>query len=523
MSVQSTEAGLLIDLAKAYALSDFYPLKHATLVHAILKLEAQMLMRSRDLHLEVLPGGVALDGAIPARRSPHVQRLGEQLAELGVRTLTLRHDIGSEALGRFLSACTLRPRVVAAAGGFREVLARAGAARLAVNGEWIAPGTGPVEAEDADVAAKRLEEDGVALWSEHEMYQQVQLSANRVVNEDTEELRRMLSEGDEADRVEALQRLEFFAQHCLTQGDLPKAIAVMDQLRHDAEEMRGRNPGTRSNVMLALHRLGSHAIVKELVARLGRSRTEAERSTVRSLLVHLGTEAVTPLVRELTAATDLSARRAYRDTLIALDQVGVPLLEEMIGDERWFVVRNMVGILGEIRSADAVDHFVRTIAHRDARVRRETILALGKVGTEEAVPLLVRGLSDVEPNLRAAAAMMLGLNKHPAAITPLLARLPLETDVEALQEIIRSLGRIGDPRAVAALAERASAGGLFSRVPTAVRVEAVRALAEINNEAARAVLQRLQRDRSADVREAVFRAVADSASSLLGPETDADP
>jgi HEAT repeat protein len=269
--------------------------------------------------------------------------------------------------------------------------------------------------------------------------------------------------------------------------------------------------------MLAINRIANHAILTELVGRLGRSRTEEERGALRSLLVHLGAEAVTPLVRELTAATDLSARRAYRDTLVALDQRGVPLLEDMMGDNRWFVVRNMVGILGEIRSADAVDHFSRTIAHEDARVRRETVLALGKVGGEEVVPLLVRALGDSEANLRAAAAMMLGLTKHPAAITPLLARLPVETDQEAMLETVRALGRIGDPRAVAALAERASPGGLFSRVPTAIRVEAVRALAEINDEAARAVLQRLQRDRSPEVREAVFKVIADAAETPMLP------
>jgi hypothetical protein len=514
MSTPLTDAAILVELSKAFALSEFYPLKHPTLVQAILKLERDLLARGTDLQLDVLPGGLALDGAIPARRSPHVQRFARQLDELGVRSLTLRHEIGSEALGRFLSACTLKPKVVAAAGGLVAALSSGGAARVAVNGQWVTAAR-PVDIQDADSAARSLADDGVALWSTHDMYQQVQISALRVEHENADELRRMLREGSEQDRIEALQRLEYFAQFCLTHGDLDRAIGVMDQLRRDAEEMRGHSPGTRSNVMLAISRIANHAILQELVARLGRSRTEDERASLRSLLVHLGADSVTPLVRELTAATDLSARRAFRDTLVALDLVGVPLLEDMMGDNRWFVVRNMVGILGEIRSADAVDHFARTINHEDARVRRETVLALGKLGGEEAVPLLVRALSDAEPNLRSAAAMMLGLTRHAAAISALLARMPLETDLDALVETVRALGRIGDPRAVPVLAERAAGGGLFSRVPTAVRVEAVRALAEISSDAAQAVLQRLQRDRSAEVREAVFKVFADANESPM--------
>jgi HEAT repeat protein len=198
---------------------------------------------------------------------------------------------------------------------------------------------------------------------------------------------------------------------------------------------------------------------------------------------------------------------------VELDRVGVPLLEDMIGDERWFVVRNMVGILGEIRSADAIDHFTRTIEHGDARVRRETITALSKVGGEEAVPLLAKGLADREPNLRAGAALGLGLTKHPTAVIPLMKRLAEETDAETVVEIVRALGRIGDPRAVPALAERAAAGGFFSRAPVAIRVEAVRALGDVGGDAARAVLQRLLRDRSDEVREAALKAAGQGATA----------
>jgi HEAT repeat protein len=254
-----------------------------------------------------------------------------------------------------------------------------------------------------------------------------------------------------------------------------------------------------------MHRTATRAVIDELVLRLGRARSEAERAAHRSTLLHLGAEVVTALVRELTAATDLSARRAYRDALVALDAVGVPLLEDMVGDQRWFVVRNIVGILGEIRSADALVHFARTILHPDARVRRETILALSKHGDEQAVPLLVKALADREASLRAAAALGLGLTKSAAATLPLLQRLGDETDVEACVEMIRALGRIGDPRAKPVLAERASAGGFFSRTPVPVRVEAVRALGELGD---RTLLQRLLKDRSGEVRDAAFKALS---------------
>jgi HEAT repeat protein len=502
VSGNKTGTALLVDLAKGFALSEFYPHKHPSLVQGILMLDVALQSRPEDAKVEVTPTGMSLAGEGLTHRSPHVERFAARLNEHEIRSLVFRRDMGSESVGRFLSACTLPPRVARAAGGFHAVLAAAGAGKVAVNGSWVEP------APPAAAATTTSGDLGISLWSAHDVYEQVQFSAKRVESEDTAELRRMLHEGDDGERLEALRRLELVAQHCMQRGDMDRVVVVVDELRRDAEKLHGRDPATRGAVMLAMHRIAEHAVINELVARLGKARSEDERVGLRSTLLHLGAEVVTPLVRELTAASDLSARRALRDTLVALDSLGVPLLEDMIGDPRWFVVRNMVGILGEIRSADAAEHFARTLLHDDARVRRETILALSKCGDERAVPLLVRALTDREPSLRAAAALGLGLTKANAAVAPLIDRLGPESDPEARAEMLRALGRIGDPRAVPALGEHASAGGFFSRTPPQVRVEAVRALGEIGGEAANALLQRLVRDRNREVRDAALKALS---------------
>ena len=499
---------MLVDLAKAYALSEFYPLTHPTLNQALFTLSEALLTSGEFFSLRIGPGGVQAGGAV-APRSAHVDRFAGRLREHGVSSVVVRHDVGNESLGRFLSAVALPPRVARAAGGLAAALGAAGASRVSIDGVWVQPehAMAVAGAGEGDARGDGALLGDIQLWSAHDMYEQVRDSAVRVETEDTEELRRLLREGTDSERLQVLGRLEFLAQYCLSHGMMDRGIALVQDLRRDAEEMRARNPHIRSMVMLAIQRVTGRPVIEELVQRLGKARSEEERTGLRSTLLHVGADTVTPLVRELVAATDVSARRAYRDALVALDHVGVPLLEEMIGDERWFVVRNMVGILGEIRSADAIEHFRRTIDHSDARVRRETVLALSKVGGDEAVPLLAKGLNDRETPLRTAAALGLGLTKLPVAVGPLLNRLPQESDPEVETEIVRALGRVGDPRAVPVLAERASGGGFFSRVPSAIRVEAVRALGEIGGDAAHAVLQRLLRDRNPEVREAALKAL----------------
>lgn len=515
MASPNAPGRLLVDLAKAYALSEFYPLTHPTHTQAVLNLAQALLSSGEMLSMRFAPAGVQVSGGI-APRSAHVDRFVARLCEHGVSSVILRHDVGSESLGRFLSAVTLPPRVVRAAGGLAAALEAAGAARVSIDGAWVQPAHAAHSAfereadDDGMQVVGGLDDGGIKMWNAHDMYEQVRDSAIRVESEDTGELRRLLRQGTDGERLTVMSRLEFLAQYCLTHGMIDRGIGLVQDLRRDAEEMHGRNPATRAMVMLAIHRVSTRAVIEELVQRLGKARTEEERTGLRSTLLHVGADTVSPLVRELVAATDVSARRAYRDALVALDHVGVPLLEDMVGDERWFVVRNMVGILGEIRSADAVEHFRRTVEHSDARVRRETVLALSKIGGEEAVPLLAKGLNDREASLRSAAALGLGLTKLPVAVGPLLNRLPQETDAEVEVEIVRALGRVADPRAVPVLAERAAGGGFFSRIPTAIRVEAVRALGELGGDPSRAVLQRLLRDRSPEVREAVLKALGNA-------------
>jgi HEAT repeat protein len=507
-------SSIVVDIAKGHSLSEYYPIVHPTLVTQLHRVEEALLGYGDDLAIDVAPGGLAVGGETVARRSPHVQRLAGKLTDLGVREVVFQHHVLAESLGRFLSAVALPPRVVAAAGGLEVALSAAGVSRVAVNGRTIVPAqvvvAAPAPAAPARGPGAKKEKgefDGVALWSTHDMYQQVQLSARRVETEDLDALRKMLREGDDSERLEALQRLEFVAQWCIERGMLDRAIGVLADLRHDSESIARRNPATRGSIMMAMHRIATRYIIEEIVERLGRTKSDDDRMSLRGVLLALGAEVVTPLVRNLVGATDLSARRAYRDALVELDRVGVPLLEDMVGDERWFVVRNMVGILGEIRSADAPEHFARTIRHSDIRVRRETVIALSKFGGEEAVQQLIVGLADAEPSIRAAAALGLGLTKAGTAVNPLVKRLGEETDQDTVMEILRALGRIGDPRAIAPLAERANGGSLFSRTPLPIRVEAIRALGEIGGDAARTVINRLMRDRHDQIREAAVKAI----------------
>jgi len=71
-----------------------------------------------------------------------------------------------------------------------------------------------------------------------------------------------------------------------------------------------------------------------------------------------------------------------------------PAILPMLKDERWYVVRNMVTILGEIGSAEAVNALQTTARHPEPKVRKEVIKAFMKINTHAAENTLISLMDD---------------------------------------------------------------------------------------------------------------------------------
>jgi HEAT repeat protein len=78
-----------------------------------------------------------------------------------------------------------------------------------------------------------------------------------------------------------------------------------------------------------------------------------------------------------------------------------------------------------------------------------------------------------------------------------------ESNPDVQRELLLALGRIGTPDAVQALARQAAPGGLFSRRPVSLRLAAVEGLRMAGSPAAMAALQGLVRDDDGEVRRTV--------------------
>jgi HEAT repeat protein len=243
------------------------------------------------------------------------------------------------------------------------------------------------------------------------------------------------------------------------------------------------------------------AVASHIVARLGATRDETERSSLVHLISQVGMEGALALADALEESRDRFQRRAFLDAMVALGPMGLEMAERMVRDPRWFVVRNGVTVIGELGGEEAVTHLTATLANADSRVRRETVLSLAKVGGLDAEMLLLGMLNDGEPEVRAAACRGLGALKSDRALRSLLGALK-DHDPGVQVDCLRALGQIGDPGAVR-LVEKRALGGLFSRPTQEVRIAAFRALAGIGTPQALRTLEKGAMDRDQGVRTIV--------------------
>jgi HEAT repeat protein len=285
---------------------------------------------------------------------------------------------------------------------------------------------------------------------------------------------------------------------------LEQALAIVAGIVR-AEQSIG-DEARRRQYSIALKRMYSKPLLEAIAHLVPMS---AQRDAALLALQRAGESGVEVLLDLLVAAPTIDERRGIFQALTGMKE-GTDQLVHMLGHHQWFVVRNVAELVGELGLEEAVPALARQLDHEDERVRKAVALALAKTGSRSAAEPLRRALKDKSPEVRIQAAVGVGGRKASALAMPLVVAMGEEEDEAVEQELMLALGRIGSPDAVQALIKFAQPGGkLFGRKPTALRVTAVEALRLAATPAAIGTLEGLGADSDKQVRAAAQAALRD--------------
>jgi hypothetical protein len=223
----------------------------------------------------------------------------------------------------------------------------------------------------------------------------------------------------------------------------------------------------------------------------------------------MGANAASALVEALAESRSRAVRDALFERLSKLGTGVTPFAEHRLKDSRWFVVRNMLGLLRVCGGPGAAAHGGRFLDHDDARVRREAVLLLA-TDAQSRDRAIAAGLKDQDRHVVQAAIHEARANLPDIAVPVLAKRLntgdfPRELRVRAIQ----LLGRKSSMLALEALLRHSQAGrtllGKPRLAPTSPEVRAaVAGLARTwkHDRRARAVLEAAARSRDTDIARA---------------------
>ncbi|MBE0598816.1 MAG: HEAT repeat domain-containing protein [Desulfuromonadales bacterium] len=508
------EAALRL-LARLFKAVRYYPLRHPALTAAIEEARqgfAPLLQGGEHLIFLVRKEGFLLGELPVAPANPILGKLALHLFARRVQSLLILPDLTGRDLKAFARCLSLAPPAIQSLGGMAEVLFKAKVSTLWVNEtdlSRILTRKDTLEAEKYDLPGDedRTDDDLEQLFE----------SGNRKQTSGGErDLEGLLNElrqeqSDQQYRL-LLQEMPPLVRLALAETDRYLVLDALYFLQIDAVDQQ-RSVLRRALARQALEQLGSDEVLEALVDFLcTRGVTDTTRQVIARVLSLYPEKTVRRLMERLAEEKELAHRRLIIEALICHGAPAVPLLTEFLTDGRWFVVRNAVSILGEIREPSTASLLPPLLQHRDLRVARETIRALTKIGGTRAVGILLSLVEGNDQDLARQALLSLGAMKNTAAV-PTLLRLIDRSDLlgkrfELKKGAIKALGEIGTTEASPTLV------ALLKRRPwwrtsqfDELRAAAATALGEIGEAGAIPALQGAAEDRSASVARAAAQAL----------------
>ncbi|MDT8395846.1 MAG: HEAT repeat domain-containing protein [bacterium] len=494
---------LITELVRAFKAMAFYPAGHPARQKFFARLLAgfaDYLQRGGALDLSVGREGVVFSGEPVTAGDGSGQYLARECFERQVARLRFARGITAEDFGLLFDLLSTDPEALRAMGGALEFVRGRGSGSFTLEQvdyegilerrvEATEDGQNSYGAEiRSPVAPPDSFQDQLSLNPQFELSEKMEVDQEEWLAGKLEELDRAVSvAGYRGVLKEILTGIRS------TGGlEMPRYTCLV--LKHLGRHLLAGAPEeilqmTRAAVV----ELGQPAAVEEFAVHLT-VRDEPDRRAIQAVMKEVPGISIPVLLRRLAEETESFGRRVTIDTLNEFGDAMRPYLQKWLRDDRWYVIRNAMGLLQQVGGPqDSVN--VRTfLEHPNSKVRLEALRFLYRYPTPIEDHLMDRLLSDEDSEVRARAVYALGVLQGRKGLARLmdLAAKPFagEGDLTKREMAIKGLGREGGEEAISFLARCLTRRSLVN--PSGgerIRKAVVDSLAEIGDARAAQVLR----------------------------------
>ena len=183
----------------------------------------------------------------------------------------------------------------------------------------------------------------------------------------------LLSEKRDPDFLDLLSALEVSIPGLIDGRDFQLLDRVLSAFLESSESV---GEARRAAANDALRSVDFPRFVDAILSGRG---TPEEENAGPALLSKHGALAAEALLRKLQVEEGKGRRKILLSLILNLGDQAVPSILSRIEGQRWFFLRNLCFLLGEIGSPAGIPALVGMLSAREPKVRREAVLALGKI------------------------------------------------------------------------------------------------------------------------------------------------
>jgi phosphopantetheine adenylyltransferase len=320
--------------------------------------------------------------------------------------------------------------------------------------------------------------------------------------------------GLETDNAGYHESLELFGKvrdDYIKMGDYATAAMLLSRVKEMEQAFKNLKDLKLDKIQGFIEGFASSDKIKVIVESLN-TQKDIDYDKVEEYLKMLPWQAITPLVIALGELAHFPSRKAVCRALAHLSGDKVELLARGVDDPRWYVVRNVVSILGKVNNPKAMGYLKRTIRHPDIRVRKETLISAAKVGTEDAHDFLIMALNDEDEKIQIMALKELVQKKVGKAYNQ-IEKIVLDKDFkerssDQIKEFLEAMAQLGGERAYEPLNKMATQFTLLaSEKQKRLKNYAVRALGYVQSQSATKQLEKISKSRDHALADTARRAL----------------
>ncbi|HEU5170818.1 MAG TPA: HEAT repeat domain-containing protein [Gemmatimonadales bacterium] len=324
-------------------------------------------------------------------------------------------------------------------------------------------------------------------------------------------------ERDVVIRGEIVGILETLFPNLLSKGEFGTVALVIRESRVVLSRTGDLPAEVRARLEALEAQLSQPAIVAQLVQSLDEAAGLPGDAAGGELLGELRAGALGTLIESLPRVASPKVRGLVEDTVDRLAAAHAAEVLRLLREPPAEALGAVVELCGRLGLQQAVAGLGETLGHPDPAVRLAAVQALEKIGSPGAMGQLERAVDDADRGVRLAAVRVAGARGYKGALKRIeavvLGKAVKEMDLTEKMAFFEAYGAIAGAAALKTLSGMLLPRGLLKlREPSDLRACAAIAIGKIRTAEAREILSRAAEDKDLVVRNAVNRALRESAA-----------